>query len=316
MDSGARTYPVVLIAFNRPGMTRRVLDSIRPNKPPILMVCIDGPRDGRADDPERIEATAKLFDQIDWPCELTIKRQGKNLGCRHNPAFAIQWMLDTHGAGVIMEDDCVASPSFLPFCWELLTRYEHDARVGMISGIGLHLSLTQGASYGFSQYSYISAWATWKDRWDGLDLELKDWPTIKAQRLIENVFPDRRVQAFWTRVMERVYNGDPRTESAWDFQWSLRNFLQRRVCIVPSKNLICNVGSDEDATNSLVTDWFLNVKAEELDFPLTHPEYMVVDAEADREAERRRFSLRPLPVRAARRVAREVQAARIKRGAR
>ena len=308
-----RRYPVVLIAFNRPNMVRQVLDSIRPAKPPILMVCIDGPREGRPDDPERIEATTRVFDEVDWTCDVQIKRQDKNLGCRYNPAFAIQWMLDTYGAGVIMEDDCVASPSFLPFCWELLTRYEHDARVAMISGIGLHLSLTQGASYGFSRYSYISAWATWKDRWDEVDLELRDWPKIKEQRLIEAVFPSRSGSEFWSRIMERVYTGDKRTETAWDFQWSLLNFLSHRVCIVPAKNLICNIGSDADATNSLVTDWFLNVRAEELDFPLTHPRYMVVDAGADREAERLRFSLRPLPVRASRRVWRDVKTVWLRR---
>lgn len=312
--TGDKTYPVVLIAFNRPNMVRKVLDSIRVNQPPILMVVIDGPREGRADDPERIDATAKVLEEVDWPCEVQIKRQEKNLGCRYNPAFAIQWMLDTYGAGVIMEDDCVASPSFLPFCWDLLTKYEHDDRIAMISGIGLHLGLTQGASYGFSRYSYISAWATWKTRWDGVDLELKDWPRIKEQRLLEAVFPDPSVSTFWARIMERVFTGDKRTDTAWDFQWSLLNFLNHRLCIVPAKNLICNIGSDEDATNSLVTDWFLNVPAQTLEFPLTHPKYMVVDTHADRQAERLRFSLRPLPVRASRRVWRDLKTAWIKRG--
>jgi hypothetical protein len=171
-----------------------------------------------------------------------------------------------------------------------------------------------GASYTFSRYSYISAWATWKDRWDGVDLEMKDSPEISRLGLLEDVFPNKRpVSRFWTLNMERVHSGDPRTLTSWDIQWSLHNFLNHRVCIVPAVNLICNIGTGPEATNSLPTDFMLHVEAKTLDFPLKHSKYMVIDAKADAISEHRRFSLKPLPVRIGRRLWRELKTVWIRR---
>ncbi len=307
-----RQYPVVMIGFIRPDMMRQVINSIRVNKPKTIMVSIDGARPNRPDDQPNIDATVKVFEEIDWPCELEIKRQEKNLGCRHNPAWAISWMLDRHGAGVILEDDCVASPSFLPFCWELLERYEHDSRISMISGICLDFILDQGASYGFSKYCFISAWATWKDRWDGIDLELKESPKIIEQGLLDAALPSKQSAAFWKLNMQRVHEGSPKTITAWDIQWTIHNFLQHRVSITPRVNLICNIGTGPEATNSLATDDILHMQAKELEFPLKHPKYIVEDAEADRIQENKRFSLKSVPYRAARRALRELKGLMIK----
>lgn len=302
-----RQYAVLLIGFNRPHLMRQVLDSIRPARPKTLMVCIDGARVDRPEDQAKIDATAKLFDDLDWPCDVEIHRQPRNLGCRYNPAYAISWMLEKHGAGVILEDDCVASPSFLPFCWELLERYEHDTRISMISGVCHDVMLNQGVSYGFSKYCYIHGWATWKDRWEGMDLEMRDSPEITRLGLLDNVFGPGQVSRFWTLSMQRVHSGHVRAITSWDIQWNLHNFLNHRLGIVPTVNLIDNIGTGPDATNSLPTDYFLHMEAKTLEFPLRHPKYMVVDAKADAINEHRRFSRKPAPVRAVRRIWRELK---------
>jgi len=48
--------PIILIIFNRSGLTERVLEAIRQARPERLFVVADGPR-------------AAVLDTVDWPCE-------------------------------------------------------------------------------------------------------------------------------------------------------------------------------------------------------------------------------------------------------
>ena len=50
---GNNTPPVVMLVFNRPELTRAVLDQIRPARPSVLLVVADGPRPGHPADGEK-----------------------------------------------------------------------------------------------------------------------------------------------------------------------------------------------------------------------------------------------------------------------
>ncbi|MEM4782539.1 MAG: hypothetical protein QXG03_13390 [Halalkalicoccus sp.] len=63
--------PVVLVVYNRPDTTARVLDSLARVEPETLYVIGDGPNDGDESDRERVRATRALVeDRIDWSCEI------------------------------------------------------------------------------------------------------------------------------------------------------------------------------------------------------------------------------------------------------
>ena len=125
--------PVLLIAFNRPESTARVLRSLAEIQPQKLYVACDGPRSGRPEEARRCEAVRALVSQMDWPCDLQTLFQPSNLGCRAGVTAALDWFFEQEEEGIVLEDDIVADPTFFPFCQELLERYRHDERVGVIA---------------------------------------------------------------------------------------------------------------------------------------------------------------------------------------
>ena len=296
--------PVLLIAFNRPRETELALNAIRAARPKKLLMSVDGARPGRDREAEAVEAVVKLAERVDWPCDVQVKHHPKNLGCCAGVSGAISWLFENTEAGIIVEDDCVADPTFFPFCAELLERYADDRRVGMVAGSSKGLKLNSPASYGFSRYSHIWGWASWRRSWALFDPNIVDWPFIEAEGLLEAILDDPRELAFWKPRFANVFNHTG--PDNWDYQWMITLFLNRMACIVPNTNLVNNIGSGPESTHMNPLDPDLHRDTSPMTFPLTHPKFLVIDSEADRVAMRERFSVKPLHRRGLGRIKREL----------
>jgi len=126
---------VLFMTFNRPDTTKQVFEAIRKAEPPRFYVAADGPRADKAGEREKCERGRRITTQVDWDCEVRALFREKNLGCRAGVSSAIDWFFENEEEGIILEDDCLPSLSFLWFCEELLERYRGDMRVWHISGI-------------------------------------------------------------------------------------------------------------------------------------------------------------------------------------
>ena len=129
---------ILIIVYNRPELARRVIASLTTVSPEKIYVAADGPNPRLPHDTERCNQTRSLFVEkssefITWPCQIKTFFQSTNLGCRAGVTAALDWFFEQEEEGIVLEDDIVADPSFFPFCQELLERYRHDERVGVIS---------------------------------------------------------------------------------------------------------------------------------------------------------------------------------------
>src|SRR5688572_20906804 len=105
------TPPVLFLVFNRPDTTARAFEAIRSARPARLYVAADGPRVGRAGEAERCAEARRIATAADWPCEIRTLFRDRNLGCRLGVSTAIDWFFEHEQEGIILEDDCVPSPS-------------------------------------------------------------------------------------------------------------------------------------------------------------------------------------------------------------
>jgi len=278
------TPPVVFIVFNRPDPAKRVFEAIRAAKPRKLLVVADGPRAGRPGEAEMCAATRAIVDTVDWDCEVSRDFSDTNLGCKNRVASGIGWAFTQVDRAIILEDDCVPSPSFFRFCEEMLDRYSDDERVMMISGDNrLWGARDPGYSYYFSRYPNIWGWATWKRAWAAYDLSMRDWPRIRAENRFDAYFARAAERYYWKSMFNYVYRGHLDT---WDYQWVFSVFKESGLCVVPSRNLVRNIGFEGSATHTKTGSIFASLAAEELDFPLRHPPSVLIDGICD-ELERR-----------------------------
>ena len=96
--------PILLIAFNRPAHTSRVLDSLRSIQPTQVFVAADGPRQGNENDVISCADVKRIIvEQIDWPCQVRTRFNSVNMGCRKGVEQAIDWFFDEVEEGIILE---------------------------------------------------------------------------------------------------------------------------------------------------------------------------------------------------------------------
>ena len=134
MRQNLRQTPVLMLVFNRPEITRRVFDVLREVRPKKLFISADGPRATIPDDKKKCAETRKIFENIDWECEVYTHFSDRNLGCLNAVSAGINWFFSRVNEGIILEDDCLPDTSFFPFCEEMLERYRDDTRIMHING--------------------------------------------------------------------------------------------------------------------------------------------------------------------------------------
>lgn len=284
--------PVLVLAFNRPDAARRVFDVLRAVRPARLYFAVDGAREGKREEAQRVDQVRSLAGTIDWDCEVSTLFRDKNLGCKIAVSEAISWFFDHEEAGIILEDDCIAHPSFFEFAGGLLERYRDDERVMLVSGNNFQFGRRRtGDSYYFSRYNHIWGWASWRRSWKLYDHGMKAWPAVRDGRWLEDILGSRRAAAYWGNIFDTTFR---ERNTSWAYRWTFSCWINSGLSVLPNVNLVSNIGFGSEATHTVHGGSpIANLALAEMRFPLQHPEFIVRDAVADLRTERSLFSGSP-----------------------
>jgi hypothetical protein len=274
------TTPVALFIFNRPDTTKKVFEEIRGAKPERLFVIADGPRQNVERDKELCKLTREITENIDWDCKVTRDYAVENYGLRKRVSSGLTQMFNSVDEAIILEDDCVPHQSFFPFCQELLERYRDEEKVMMISGNNFFDELrNKEYSYYFSSFNHIWGWATWKRAWHLYNDEMEDWPNLREGDFLNNILQDDVSVKYYRTIFQEVYEDKI---NSWAYSWLYSMLRKDGLSIVPSKNLVTNIGFGTEATNAKSNSHHAaDIIAEEIEFPLMHPPKTERDLEAD-----------------------------------
>lgn len=273
--------PVLFLIFNRPDTTAIVFEAIRAARPPRLYVAADGARANRPAEAIKCRETRAIIEQVDWPCDVRTLYRDENLGCKRAVSSAITWFFENEPCGIILEDDCLPAPSFFGFCEALLHRYADDSRIGQIAGTAFvdeEAAPAPQASYRFSRHFSIWGWATWRRVWAQYDPNLKAWPEFDAERNLNTAYPLASERAARRRECQSIVDGKVDT---WDYQWLFANASQSRLSIVPTRNLIVNIGFGAEATHTRFRHPIAPTIRHETILPPQHPQFVIADHRHD-----------------------------------
>jgi hypothetical protein len=283
---------VLLLVFNRPDTTREVFEAIRAARPPRLYVAADGPRHARAGEMELCAEVRRIATNVDWPCEVKTLFRATNLGCKLGPVCGINWLFEHEEEGIILEDDVVPLPSFFDYCDDLLERYRHDERVGLVSGSNLiSKRFTPQTSYFFSRYSLCWGWACWRRAWKHYDVAMQAWPAWRDQDGLKSISGGSRLfEAYWRDVLDRTYRGGI---DWWDYQWVFACWHRGMLGVLPAHNQTHNLGFGPGATHTIAsTPAYVRESIPQLlAFPLEHPARVERTPSADTLMDKHVFEL-------------------------
>jgi hypothetical protein len=276
-------HPIAFFIFNRPEITRIVFEKIRQQKPKILLLIADGPRTTIKSDAKNCKITQKIVSEIDWDCEVYRNYSDVNLGCKLRVSSGLDWVFEQVGTAIILEDDCLATPDFFKFCNELLDRYQDDERIFSIAGSSFHSQNTiMMNSYYYSRYPQIWGWATWRRAWKYYDVTMSLWQSERPAIDLKSMEQDWQILNYWSHLFNKAAHNQIDT---WDYQWIFASFMQNALHIIPTKNLISNIGFGQDATHTKQETHLSHLITHPMDFPLQHPPIMMRNYEADRLTE-------------------------------
>jgi hypothetical protein len=269
--------PVAMLIFNRPDLTAQVFQAIRAARPPRLLVVADGPRN--EDERARTEAARAVID-VDWPCEVLRNYAEHNLGCKRRVASGLDWVFEQCEEAIVLEDDCLPTPSFFPFCDALLDRYRGDERIMCIGGMNLYPGGARSdESYYYCRYGATNGWASWRRAWRHVDVELAGWPEFKRTGRLRDLVPTREERWFWTALFDAQHRGEI---GSWDFQWLFARLSQSGLMAAPVKNMVINLGFRADATHvvDMPAAW-APARSHADTWELVHPRHVLPNRDVD-----------------------------------
>lgn len=273
--------PVLIVLFDRPDVTRRLLGALRSAQPPQLFVAADGPRTGHPTDVERCRETRDVIGEVDWPCTVHTLFHGTNLGLKGAMISGIDWFFEHVESGIILEDDCLPAPDFFRFAGELLDRFALVPQVMHVSGLNMAPEKSFSLhSYFFADVGHVWGWATWRRAWALYDVDLTDWPDMRPE--FGRGAP--RLRRMLGRKFASAHAG---RKAAWSRSWYYTMVRHAGLAIIPAVNLVENIGFDADATHTtsarhpLRQEWSGGMA-----FPLDHPPHFVTSVSYQRRLAR------------------------------
>jgi hypothetical protein len=277
--------PVALIVFRRPDTTRRVLDAIRRARPRQLFVIADGPREGHPTDAEQCRATRDVIAEVDWDCDVRRNYAEENMGCQRRVATGLDWVFDQVDRAIILEDDCVPDPSFFSFCVEMLDRYESETHIMTVSGNNFQPGRRTKYSYYFSRYMHCWGWATWQRAWHCFDVTMDQWPTVRDEDWLSEIFESPSAVSYWENILNQVFRD---AIDSWAYVWQYNIWMRGGLNVLPEENLVRNIGFGDGASHTRWGDSPAN-QVSSIEQPIRHPSVIVRHRTADRYTQNHHF---------------------------
>ncbi len=247
--------PIVIFVYNRADHFIQVYNALaacKEAKESELFIFSDGAKNeaGKEKVNEVRAAVAAIKDSGDFRT-VTVTESPVNKGLAASVISGVTDVINKYGKVIVVEDDCVVSPHFLSYINNALDYYESNKKIGSIAGYTPMLDLPDDYKNDvFAAYRSCSCtWATWKDRWEGVDWELKEMKAFyNSPKLI------RRLNSNGSDRFIRLYRQTKGNGSSWSVRFGAHLVRKNLLTVYPRYSYITNIGCDESGVHSKSED--------------------------------------------------------------
>ena len=239
--------PVIMFVYNRLDSVEQTIENLKRNElaeQAELFIFSDAAK--KESQVENVSLVRNYIHKIDGFKSVHIIEAEKNKGLAKSVITGVTEIINEKGKVIVVEDDLITLPQFLTFMNDALDFYEDEKKIWSISGYQFPFELPE--TYTKSVYvAYRSSswgWATWKDRWETIDWEVKDYSSYKYNPL--------RIAKFCkggTDLDKMLrYQMQGKIDS-WAIRWCYNQCKQDKYTIYPVKSLVNNIGTDGRGTH-------------------------------------------------------------------
>lgn len=235
--------PIILFVYNRLEHTRKTISHLVDNegaKDSELYIFSDGPKDIKAEN--QVDEIRNYIRGIQGFKNVHIFCRNENAGLQKSIVSGVQEIIKEHRKAIVLEDDVITNHNFLRYMNYALEMYEDDKDVFSISGyafVDFHTKKVPDVY--FLSLTSSWGWATWKDRWEKLDMKASGWEELRDNKGLRNRFNLEGGYDWYSilvrQTSERAYN-------SWAICWYWTVFKNRGLTLFPKTSLVENIGFD------------------------------------------------------------------------
>lgn len=240
--------PIVVFCYNRLGELKTLIASLLKNKlaeSSDLYIYCDGPKDEF--DKIKTDSVRSFVDNIKGFRNIKVVKSNENHGLAASVIKGVSEILETNEQVIVLEDDLILSENFLSWMNQALYSYKDNDKIFSVSGFSP--SVIKKNSYCvddvyFTKKAHSWGWGTWKNRWNVVDWDLKDWETFRKNKKQQKEF--NSIGNEMTGLLFAYKNG---TKSTWWARFCYSQFKLGKLTVYPTLSKVINTGFTSEATH-------------------------------------------------------------------
>lgn len=247
-----KVAPVVIFAYNRLEHLKKLFCSLEEctlASETEVYIYQDGPEPRKQDSKNVKEVRAFLESYVVSnnhfkKCILTTQNEHKGLA--NSVILGVSNVINQYGRVIVLEDDLIVTKDFLLYMNRALSYYHQDKAIWSVSGNGNETELlnkydkdvffdVRGDSWG---------WGTWKNRWNKVDWQVKDYPFFKYNWIAQYKFNRGGNNLSNMLDMQMLNKID-----SWAIRWWYSQHRHKMLTVYPTHALVYNIGFDGTGTH-------------------------------------------------------------------
>lgn len=240
--------PVVLFAYKRVDKLKFCLEALVNNMladETELYVFSDGAK-GENDIKQVEEVRFFLRNYKGNFKAINIFESPHNLGLANSIISGVTRVINLAEKVIVVEDDLITSRDFLLYMNDALVFYEKFKEYGAVSAYTYPMPILKT----YEKDIYVTrkgecwGWGTWKDRWDHVDWEVKDFDEYLKNRRRRKDFES--LQYGIDKMLNLQMKGKI---DSWAVRWCYYLYKNQLLTVYPKKSRTINIGFDGSGTH-------------------------------------------------------------------
>lgn len=241
-----RFAPIILFTYKRLDALKYTVAALQQNfyaSDTELFIFSDAAK--TENEEKSVEEVRSYLKTISGFKNVYISESKKNKGLSKSIIEGVSKIFEQHNRVIVLEDDLVTSKNFISFMNQGLDFYEQDQRVFSIAGFSYIIKgLTEQDIY-FTKRAESWGWASWKDRWNNIDWEVKGYEVFKKDTRQRRAF--NRMGSDMAGLLDKQMNGNI---DSWAIRWCYHQFLHNKFTVFPGVSKVVSIGYTKEATHT------------------------------------------------------------------
>ncbi len=241
--------PILIFAFNRPNKLLATLNALSLNnesKNSNLYIYCDGyPKNISYEEEKQIILTREIAKNESRFNQVKVIEVSENQGLANSVIKGINYVTSFSNKLIILEDDIITSNYFLKFMNDALTLYEYDQNVASICGYWYPTRKINSETF-FLRCSSSWGWGTWRRAWDKFEIDGEILKNKILKNNLKHSFDLDGTVNYFNMLEDQIRQKN----DSWAIRWYASIFLNKMLCLYPSKSLVNNIGFDGSGVHS------------------------------------------------------------------